>query len=103
MVSVKCRALVFVAVTVVVLATMYIWEASPHPGSNIYPRPYFLGSTWYGPLLLLLIPGSLGWLSWGARRGSVRVIGLMLTVLVTVACIHSTIVSIQHVRPFMMP
>lgn len=99
----KWRALLFAVVTAAVLTAMYLWETSPHPGSNIYPPPNFLGSTWYGPLLLLLIPLSLGWWSWGAKRVSATVIRLLLTLLVLIICIQFILVGIGHVRPLILP
>ena len=70
-VAVKWRAWAFVIVTVVVLA---VWMRYENTGS--YPYRNFVGSTWYGPWLLMLIPISLAWLSLAAKTKFQRVLGL---------------------------
>lgn len=103
MVDLRWRAVVFAVVTTVVLTTWYLWDISPHPGMNIYPPPSFLGSTSYGPIMLLLIPAALGWLSLAPKRRYVRVINLLLTMLVFALCVLVIIASIQAVRPWLLP
>lgn len=103
MVALKWRAVVFAVVTTAVLAAFYLWEASPHPGSNIYPDPDFLGSTWYGPVLLLLIPTSLAWCCLGLVRRHARVLGLILALLVFAVCVQLIIASIELTRPWALP
>lgn len=101
--SLKGRAVVFAVVTAVVLATFYLWETSPHPGSNIYPDPDFLGSTWYGPVMLLLIPVSLVWWCLGMRRRNARVLGLILALLGFAVCVQLIVASIELTRPWILP
>jgi hypothetical protein len=73
--ALKWRAFVFVVVTAIVLTVMLKYDyAALRTGE--YPPPNFLGSTWYGPLALLLIPISLGWLSLAAKSRDARVFGL---------------------------
>ena len=78
MIALKWRALVFVVVTVVVISTMITYDyIALHTLPFEYPPRNFLGSTWYGPLALLLIPISLGWLSLAAKSRGARVFGLV--------------------------
>jgi hypothetical protein len=83
MVSVKHRAMIF---GVVVLATILVgafWEGPPgHESSGIPPEPNWIGSTWYGPALLISIPICLAWLSWGVRNEFIKGLGLVLSMLV---------------------
>ena len=70
---------------VVVLATMLVMVFWKPPGpelNDLPPEPSWIGSTWYGPALLIAIPICLAWLSWGARNTLVKAIGLVLSVLV---------------------
>jgi hypothetical protein len=69
---------VFVVVTAIVLTVMLKYDyAALRPVKQ--PPRNFLGSTWYGPLFLLLIPVSLGWLSLAAKSRGARVFGLVCT------------------------
>lgn len=81
------RAGVFATITLIVLTCLMRYEeAGLHTG--LYPPPNFLGSTWYGPFALLLIPLSLAWLSFGARpRGYGRRLGVISAVLVFLVCL----------------
>lgn len=87
-VGLRGRALVFAVVTIVVLTIFYVWESSVVRTGKVYPIPNFLGSTWYGPILLLLIPISLGWLSVGAKRRTAGVAGLLFTCFVLLVCLY---------------
>jgi hypothetical protein len=85
MVSVKHRAMVL---GVVVLATILVgvfWGPPGHESSGMPPQPNWIGSTWYGPTLLIAIPICLAWLSWGVRNEFIKGLGLVLSVLVAAA------------------
>jgi amino acid permease len=74
----KWRAVVFVVVTTTVLTVLLKYDDAAMRTVQ-YPPPNFLGSTWYGPLVLLLIPISLGWLSVAAKSRGARVFGFTCT------------------------
>lgn len=79
--AMRGRALAFLVITGIVVTWMVNYEqAAQH--AYTYPRPNFLGSTWYGPLLVLLIPLTLGWMSAAAQRRGARVLGWVCSVLV---------------------
>jgi hypothetical protein len=82
-ISLKWRAFVFVVVTAIVLTVMLKYDYAALRTVE-YPPRNFLGSTWYGPLALLLIPISLGWLSLAAKSRGARVFGLICSGLVFV-------------------
>lgn len=103
MIGLKWRTVVFSIVTTVVLATFYAWEASVARTGKVWPMPNFLGSTWYGPVMLLSIPICLGWLSLAPKRRYVRVIGLSLTLAVLAVCILFIVIGIEQVRPWLLP
>lgn len=77
-IALKWRAFVFVVGTAIVLTVLLKYDyAALRPVKQ--PPRNFLGSTWYGPLFLLLIPVSLGWLSLAAKSRGARVFGLICT------------------------
>lgn len=87
MVSLKLRAAVLGGVTLATLAVMTFWE-KPSGYENIdVPSPNWIGSTWYGPVLLVAIPLCLAWLSWGVRNEFVKGIGLVVSLLVGCASV----------------
>jgi hypothetical protein len=81
----KWRALTFAGVTSIVLAIMDTYDQAGLR-TKLYPPPSFLGSTWYGPLLLLLIPLSLFWLSLGMKSRTTKMMGVGVAVLVLLFC-----------------
>jgi hypothetical protein len=74
-IALKWRALTF-GITIVLAVVMAArWQqAASH--LNDFPPPSTLGNTWYGPVLLLLIPLSGAWLSLGAKDIRRRQLGL---------------------------
>lgn len=87
MVALKWRAVVFASVTTSVLTYWYIWDTSMFDPRR-WPMPNLPGSTWYGPFLVLLIPVSLGWLAFAAKRRYARVLGLLCTSLVLIISLY---------------
>ena len=67
-----------VVVTTTVITVMLEFDNATLRGVE-YPRPNFLGSTWYGPLALLLLPISLRWVSMAVKSRKARVFGLTCT------------------------
>ena len=82
MVSVKHRAMVLGVVVLATILVMVFWKEPPGlESSGIPPEPNWIGSTWYGPTLLIAIPICLAWLSWGVRNEFIKGLGLALSVL----------------------
>jgi hypothetical protein len=77
------RAIIFTMVTVVAIVGLFSYE----PSRENYPQPNVLGSTWYGPVLLLLVPVMLGWMSLGAKTRGRRIFGLVLALVLAAACV----------------
>jgi hypothetical protein len=82
--SMKARAAIFAIITVVILLVLYFWRGPeiyylPHtsglPDPRPWPPPNVLGSTWYGPVLLLLIPIGLGWIGLAAKNLAGKITG----------------------------
>jgi hypothetical protein len=92
------RVLIFVLVTLVVLTFLVLWRA-PAEHYLIYPPPNVLGSTWYGPVLLLLIPLTLAGLSFGVRRTWPQVTVWIASLLVTAICLLLIVLGRQGARP----
>lgn len=97
MIPLRWRALVFAVVTIVVLTYMHIWDTAAAKPYHVYPIPNLLGSTWYGPFLVLLIPISLGWFSLGAKRRSARALGMVCTVFALIVSFYFTYHGMSHV------
>lgn len=86
MVSVKHRAMVLCMVVLATILVAVFWGEPPgYMEEDIPPEPNWIGSTWYGPALLIAIPVCLAWLSWGARNKFIKGIGLVLSLLVACA------------------
>jgi hypothetical protein len=92
------RALIFVLVTLIVLAFLILWRACAEH-YLLYPPPNVLGSTWYGPVLLLLIPVTLAGLGFGVRRTWSKVAVWMASLLVTAICLLLIVLGRQGARP----
>lgn len=90
--ALKWRAFVFVVVTAIALTVMLTYDYAALRTVRQPPRS-FLGSTWYGPLLLLLIPILLGWLSLAAKSRGARVFGLICSGLVFVVALFFIYIS----------
>ena len=86
MVSVKYRAMFLGVVVLATTFVMVFWKKPPSYEFMTVPEPNWIGSTWYGPALLVTIPICLAWLSWGVRNRFLKGIGLLLSVLVAYAC-----------------
>jgi hypothetical protein len=86
MVSVKVRAIVLGALVLTTIALMVFWEPAGYEIIHA-PEPNWIGSTWYGPALLIAIPVCLAWLSWGSRNEFIKGMGLVLSVLMAGASI----------------
>jgi hypothetical protein len=87
MVSVKHRAMILGVVVLATILVLVFWKKPPGYEDIIVPEPNWIGSTWYGPALLIAIPICLVWLSWGVRNAFIKGIGLVLSVLVAAACV----------------
>jgi hypothetical protein len=87
MMSVKHRAIILGVLVLAAIALTLFWEKPPGYELVDFPEPNWIGSTWYGPVLLIAIPVCLAWLSWGSRNELIKGIGLVLSVLVAGASI----------------
>lgn len=81
MITLKWRAVAFVVITAIVLPVGEHYDQWMIRNYDGYPQPNFLASTWYGAILLLLIPISFGWLSMVMKHRIAKVLGLIGTVL----------------------
>jgi hypothetical protein len=98
MVSVKHRARVLGVVVLVTILVAVFWTKPPGYEDIVVPQPNWLGSTWYGPLLLMAIPVCVAWLSWGARNLFIKVIGLVFSVLLTGAAAFLIVLGREGAR-----
>lgn len=93
MVSVKHRAMVLGVVVLATILVMVFWKKPPGYELIAAPEPNWIGSTWYGPALLISIPICLAWLSWGVRNGFIKGLGLVLSALVAGASVFLIILG----------
>lgn len=79
------RAIVLAAsiAAVVIAFATYV----PADIGRISPPANIIANTWHGPLLMILVPFALGWLSLAFKRKWLRIAGLILSVLVLVMCL----------------
>jgi hypothetical protein len=98
MVSVKHRARVLWVVVLVTILVAVFWTKPPGYEHIAVPQPNWIGSTWYGPLLLMAIPVCVAWLSWGARSLFIKVIGLVFSVLLTGAAAFLILLGLEGAR-----
>lgn len=89
------RLMVFLCVTSLSLAILFTYRED----RTFYPYPNVLGSTWYGPLLLLSIPATFAWAAQGCKSRLFRILGAATALFVAAACIHLIIVGYQRARP----
>jgi len=75
------RALIFLSINVVVLTWMESVDQAGLLVTDTWPHPSFIGSTWYGPVLLALIPLSCFWLAVSIRIRFIRIILFIVTAL----------------------
>jgi hypothetical protein len=59
----------------------------PEDVGPLNPQPNVVGSTWYGSLLVALIPIALGWMCFAIERRWLRVLSLSVTLLLLLACL----------------
>lgn len=107
-VSLRTRGLILLTVTGLVLAFLYLWRGPdefyfpvPEPGKPDYrlkPPPNVLGHTWYGPILLMLIPAALVWTSLAAKSAAGRVVGIIAGAVVAAVCVF--FIAIGRSVPF---
>ena len=71
-----------VAAVVIAFAT-YV----PADIGRIAPPPDIFSNTWHGPLLIIMVPFALGWLSLAFKRKWLRVAGVVLSILMLVTCL----------------
>lgn len=98
MVSVKHRARVLGVVVLITILVAVFWSGPPGSEDIVFPQANWIGSTWYGPLLLIAIPVCLAWLSWGARNLFIKVVGLIFSVLVTGAAAFLIVLGREGAR-----
>ncbi|WP_129648210.1 hypothetical protein [Peristeroidobacter agariperforans] len=87
--------IVFLCVTVLSLVTLFSYEEN----RTLYPYPNVLGSTWYGPILLLTIPIVFAWAAQAFRSRMLRIVGSVASLLVLAVFVHLIIVGYQRARP----
>ena len=61
---------------------------TPEDVGPLRPQPNVVGSTWYGSLLVVLVPIALGWMCFAIERRWLRVLSLCLTLLLLLACLN---------------
>lgn len=93
-IALKWRALTF-GVTIVLMVVMAAWWLQSTSHLTEYPPQSMLGNTWYGPLLLLLIPLSGAWLSLGAKDRNRRHLGLGCALAVLLICLLLIYISMD--------
>jgi hypothetical protein len=93
-IAMKWRAVAFGASIVLMVAVAAWWlQAASH--LTQYPPPSMLGNTWYGPVLLLLIPSSAAWLALGAKDRRRRRLGFGCALAFLVICLLLVYVSMD--------
>ena len=93
--TLRRRMIVFLCVTVLSLVTLFSYEEN----RRLYPYPNVLGSTWYGPVLLLSIPIAFAWVARAFRSRLLRIVGSVAALLVVAMFVHLIIVGYQRARP----
>jgi hypothetical protein len=94
------RLVMFPIVIAIAIWSDIAYDRFHVPGRS-YPRETLITDTWYGPLVFLLIPLSLGWAALAAKRRWARVLGLcvsgllLLIFLIWIAAIRETFVSVH--------
>lgn len=92
------RGILFAVVTVVVFSWNFIYDRAKSMESwPDYPPPNFLGSTWYGPILVLLSPLLLFWFIAGVKRPWARALGLFFGILLLLVCLLAIWVAMSAV------
>jgi hypothetical protein len=79
----KWRLVLFLAAIAVAIGSYIAYDAFHVPG-RLWPPEHLINSTWYGPVLFLSIPISLGWAFLAAEKRWVRVLGLCVASLLLV-------------------
>jgi hypothetical protein len=75
------RALIFAFISVVVLTWMERVDQAGLLVTDTWPHPSFIGSTWYGPVLVALIPLSCFWLALSMKIRFIRIVLFVVTAL----------------------
>jgi hypothetical protein len=84
-ISLSVRAIVL---AICVLALILAFATfTPEDVGPLNPPPNVIGSTWYGSLLVVLVPIALGWLCFAIDRRWLRVLSLSLTLLLLFVCL----------------
>ena len=79
----KWRLVMFVTAVALAIDAYLGYDALHVPG-RAYPPENLINDTWYGPVLFLSIPVSLGWAALAAQKRWVRVLGLCIASLLLV-------------------
>lgn len=95
MTTLQRRMIVFLCVTVFSLVALFSYEEN----RTVYPYPNVLGSTWYGPVLLLSMPLVFAWSAQAFESRLLRVVGTVVALLVAATFVHLIIVAYQRARP----
>ena len=84
-VPILTRAIVLAAslAAVVIAFATYV----PADIGRIYPPADIISNTWHGPLLIVMVPFALGWLSLACKPRWLRIAGLILSILILLVCL----------------
>jgi len=95
MTTLRRRVIVFLCVTVLSLSTLFSYEEN----RTLYPYPNVLGSTWYGPVLLMAVPITFAWAAQAFKSRLLRIAGAVAALLVAAMFVHLIIIGYQRARP----
>lgn len=74
----KWRAVIFATVALVALLAVFFWPTEWLAWNSFGAPIDVIGMTWFGPLLLLAIPATLCWMSFGAKDRQTAIIGFAI-------------------------
>ena len=93
------RGILFVVVTLAVFTWSISYDRARmlESGPENYPPPNFLGSTWYGALVLLVSPMLLFWVTAATKRPWGRALGLFFSILLLIVCLLAIWIAMSAV------
>jgi hypothetical protein len=80
------RFVAFLAALGIAIGSYVAYDAFHVPG-RLYPPEDLINSTWYGEVLFVMVPVSLGWAFLAAQKRWVRVLGLSVASLLLLICV----------------
>lgn len=95
MTTLRRRLILLLCVTVLSLVILFSYKEN----RTLYPYPNVLGSTWYGPALLLSIPIVFAWVAQAFKSRLLRIVGTVAALLLAATFVHLIIVGYQRARP----